>query len=120
MVAVEKRSVPELRFPRFEGEWEAYSLGTSCTKIQDGNYGAEYPKANEFIDNGVPFLTSKAIGDDGKIIGSKIDYISNEKHMVLKKAQLKLYDVLFTNRGANVGAIGFVDESIAHGNIGHN
>jgi type I restriction enzyme S subunit len=29
-----------------------------------------------------------------------------------------LNDVLFTNRGSNVGSIGFTDERIAHGNIG--
>jgi type I restriction enzyme, S subunit len=99
-------------------DWDVKQLKDVCEKIQDGNYGGDYPKAEEFIEHGVPFLTSKAIGGEGEIIEHKIDYISEEKHNQLKKAQLKLHDVLFTNRGANVGTIGLVDERIAHGNIG--
>jgi type I restriction enzyme S subunit len=112
----------KLRFKDENGkdyaDWEEKKLGDVCKKIQDGNYGASYPKADEFIETGIPFLTSKALGNGGSIISSKIDYISLEKHKELKKAHLKLNDVLFTNRGANVGAIGFVDESISLGNIG--
>ncbi|AIZ43633.1 hypothetical protein M666_02035 [Cellulophaga baltica 18] len=99
-------------------DWEEKRLGEICKKIQDGNYGASYPKSDEFIKTGIPFLTSKALGSGGSILSDKIDFISKEKHHELKKAHLKIYDVLFTNRGANVGAIAYVDETIAHGNIG--
>ena len=98
-------------------DWEEKKLGDVCKKIQDGNYGASYPKSEEFISKGIPFLTSKAI-QNGILVKEKIDYISIEKHQELKKAHLKLYDILFTNRGSNVGNIGFVDESISNGNIG--
>lgn len=99
-------------------DWKLESLGDICTKIQDGNYGGDYPKAYEFISHGVPFLTSKTIGKDGYLQEKKIDFISQEKHAQLKKAHIKLNDVLFTNRGASVGAIGFVDKRIDGGNIG--
>lgn len=99
-------------------DWDSTSLKECCVKIQDGNYGESYPKQNEFISIGIPFLTSKAIGKDGILIESKIDFISNEKHNLLQKAHLSLDDVLFTNRGASVGAIGYVDKRICHGNIG--
>lgn len=99
-------------------DWEVKTLKEVCLKIQDGNYGGDYPKVDEFIDFGIPFLTSKAIGGSGELIIKKVDYISEEKHKKLKKAHLKLNDVLFTNRGANVGTIGMVDNRIAHGNIG--
>ncbi len=112
------KRIPKLRFPSYKGNWEESRLGNVCVKIQDGNYGGDYPKSDEFVKEGVPFLTSKAIGKDGVLIEDKIDYISNEKHQLLKKAHLQLNDVLFTNRGANVGAIGFVDKRISHGNIG--
>ena len=98
--------------------WEEVTLSEVCTKIQDGNYGTFYPKSHEFLESGIPFLTSKAIGSNGILIPSKIDYISPKKHAELKKAHLKLNDILFTNRGANVGAIGIVEENISHGNIG--
>jgi type I restriction enzyme S subunit len=113
-----KIGMPELRFPGFKGEWKHAKLGQVCDKIQDGNYGGEYPKADEFVETGIPFLTSKALGGDGFLKEDKIDFISIEKHIKLKKAQLKLNDVLFTNRGSNVGSIGFTDIRIAHGNIG--
>ncbi|SDR97186.1 type I restriction enzyme, S subunit [Polaribacter sp. KT25b] len=99
-------------------DWEEKRLGEVCIKIQDGNYGASYPKTNEFIEIGIPFLTSKALGTGGSIISNKIDFIPIKKHQELKKAHLMLNDVLFTNRGANVGAIAFVDTTISHGNIG--
>ncbi|MEP2056518.1 MAG: restriction endonuclease subunit S [Maribacter litoralis] len=112
----------ELRFKDENGEdfpdWEEKRLGEVCLKIQDGNYGASYPKSEEFVEMGIPFLTSKALGEGGSIIAHKIDYISIEKHSELKKAHLALNDILFTNRGANVGAIGYVDSKISNGNIG--
>jgi type I restriction enzyme S subunit len=111
-------NIPQLRFKGFEGEWKHMKLGQVCDKIQDGNYGGEYPKADEFVEKGIPFLTSKALGGDGFLKEDKIDFIPIEKHNKLKKAQLKLNDVLFTNRGSNVGSIGFTDMRIAHGNIG--
>ncbi|MBM9514996.1 restriction endonuclease subunit S [Desulfogranum marinum] len=114
----EMKNVPELRFSGFTEDWIQTDLKKVCDKIQDGNYGGDYPKANEFLENGVPFLTSKAINPDGSLTEGKVDYISPEKHSQLKKAHLQLNDVLFTNRGANVGVIGFVDSRVSNGNIG--
>ncbi|HAO0879603.1 TPA: restriction endonuclease subunit S, partial [Escherichia coli] len=86
--------------------------------IQDGNYGADYPKADEFVASGIPFLTSKVIGGIGTINPDKFDYIKEEKHQSLKKAQIVAGDILFTNRGANVGTIAIVPDYIATANIG--
>jgi type I restriction enzyme, S subunit len=99
-------------------DWEVKPLGGLCIKIQDGNYGGDYPKSHEFLPYGVPFLTSKAIGKDGALKDNLIDFISKEKHSDLKKAHIEHNDILFTNRGASVGAIGYVDHRIAGGNIG--
>jgi type I restriction enzyme S subunit len=109
---------PALRFKEFEGEWNKMKLSDVCAKIQDGNYGGSYPKSEEFVEEGIPFLTSKALGGDGVLKENKIDFLPLKKHQELKKAHLKLNDVLFTNRGSNVGSIGFTDERISHGNIG--
>ena len=110
-------NVPKLRFSAFSGEWEEKTLKNICLKIQDGNYGANYPKSEEFLSDGIPFLTSKAI-QNGVILKNKIDYISKKKHSELKKAHLQIDDVLFTNRGSNVGTISYVNDSISNGNIG--
>jgi type I restriction enzyme, S subunit len=99
-------------------EWTVKTLGDVCEKIQDGNYGELYPKSHEFISSGIPFLTSKAIGKDGTLKMDLVDYISQSKHAQLAKAHIFVDDVLFTNRGASVGAIGYVDSRISGGNIG--
>ncbi|WP_447062514.1 restriction endonuclease subunit S [Vibrio alginolyticus] len=98
--------------------WEVSFLKDVTLKIQDGNYGAEYPKKNELVNSGVPFLTSKVLGGDGRINENKFDYITPDKHKKLKKAQITKDDVLFTNRGANVGVIGLADEKLMDANIG--
>ncbi|MDC0100615.1 restriction endonuclease subunit S [Crocinitomicaceae bacterium] len=117
-IETQKQLIPALRFKEFEEEWNKRKLSDVCAKIQDGNYGGSYPKSEEFVEEGIPFLTSKALGGNGILKEDKVDFLTLEKHQELKKAHLKLNDVLFTNRGSNVGSIGFTDERIAHGNIG--
>ena len=56
--------IPKLRNSEFSEEWGKFSLGDVCLKIQDGNYGGDYPRADEFVEDGIPFLTSKALGND--------------------------------------------------------
>jgi len=98
--------------------WEVYCLGDLAEKVQDGNYGADYPKSDEFIDEGIPFLTSTTIGNQNQIDYNKIKYISKEKHMQLKKAHIKTNDIIFTNRGANVGYVAIVSKQLDDANIG--
>lgn len=98
--------------------WRVTSLKEATVKIQDGNYGASYPKREELLPSGVPFLTSKVLGGEGKINASKYDYISFEKHVELKKAHITTDDILFTNRGANVGVVAIAGKDLADANIG--
>eukprot|EP01093_Parvamoeba_rugata_P012339 TRINITY_DN358_c0_g1_i3.p1 TRINITY_DN358_c0_g1~~TRINITY_DN358_c0_g1_i3.p1 ORF type:complete len:422 (+),score=70.62 TRINITY_DN358_c0_g1_i3:192-1457(+) len=98
--------------------WKIASLKEATVKIQDGNYGASYPKKEELLPSGIPFLTSKVLGGEGKINTSKYDYISLEKHAELKKAQITTDDILFTNRGANVGTVAMAGKDLADANIG--
>ncbi|EJL6538733.1 restriction endonuclease subunit S [Vibrio cholerae] len=98
--------------------WDALNLKNVAQKIQDGNYGADYPKADELVASGIPFLTSKVIGGNGTVNQDKFDYISEEKHQKLKKAQITSGDILFTNRGANVGTIAITPDYLSDGNIG--
>jgi restriction endonuclease S subunit len=98
--------------------WEVKTLKDITLKIQDGNYGAKYPKADELVDKGIPFLTSKALGGSGKTNPKKYDFITIEKHIELKKAHITTNDILFTNRGANVGVIGIAGEDLSDANIG--
>ena len=97
--------------------WAVTNIGDVATKVQDGNYGASYPKSNEFLAEGVPFLTSSTISSN--IVNfDKLKYISEIKHIELKKAHIKENDVILTNRGANVGKCAITTPSLEDANIG--
>ena len=98
--------------------WRALKLKEMTVQIRDGNYGADYPKAAEMLDSGVPFLTSTAVNNDQKIDFSRLKYISAKKHAQLAKAHIKANDILFTNRGANVGNVALVPWQLDDANIG--
>lgn len=99
-------------------EWEVKMLDEVCNKIIDGNYGARYPKNNEFIRTGIPFFTSTVITSDNLICEEEVKYISKEKHRELEKAHTYKNDVIITNRGARVGAVAIVSEKYDEVNIG--
>jgi len=121
----------EVRFPGFETttsfsdwrmldsfpkDWDIAKLGGLCEKIQDGNYGPDYPRSHEFVPEGIPFLTGKALTKSG-INYSKIDFITEEKHLKITKAHIKHDDVLFANRGS-IGGAAIVPKELDGGNIG--
>ena len=108
----------EIRFKDEQGndypDWEEKKLGNISEKVQDGNYGASYPKNNELMSDGIPFLTAKNIS------GNKIeitDYISLEKNNELLKAQICFGDIILTNRGTFPRPV-VLNNQITMGNIG--
>jgi type I restriction enzyme S subunit len=111
--------IEETDIPNLPEHWAVKKLDDCCLKIIDGNYGADYPKKDEFLQTGIPFFTSAAIGEDGAIIDREVKFISPTKHSHLKKAQTTIGDVLFTNRGARVGATSILtDPRYVVSNIG--
>lgn len=83
--------------------------------ISDGNYSSKYPKYNEFVTSGVPFIR----GTDfvGKYISTKnVLYITPEMHADLKKGHTKQGDLLMSTRG-EIGKIAFVPDSLIDVNI---
>ena len=98
--------------------WEVKKLKDISVKIRDGNYGAEYPKQSEMLEIGIPFLTSSVIESSHVINFAKLKFISAEKHRRFTKAHIQLGDVLFTNRGANVGNVALVPKELHDANIG--
>ncbi len=95
-------------------EWEKVSIAAVC-EIGDGNHSSNYPKASEMVQSGVPFIRGTNLVD-GKIDANDIKYISNEKHVQLKKGHLKTNDILFTNRG-EIGKVAIVDERFNGANL---
>ncbi len=57
--------------------WEVKPVGLVSLKVQDGNYGENYPRSDELLQGGeVPFLTSACVGEGGKIKSNQIRYVS--------------------------------------------
>ena len=91
------------------------TIGQAPIFISDGNYSSKYPKANEFLEDGVPFLSAYNISD-GRVIDEKTKYISEEQHGRLLKGHIKTGDVLIVTRGS-LGKVARVPEDFDGANI---
>ena len=72
-------------------------------KFFNGDRGNNYPKPEDFIETGIPFLTAYNL--EKEIVDTSIHckYISQEKYESLGGAKLKINDIIFCLRGAGVG-----------------
>lgn len=69
----------------------------------DGNHGGEYPRNDEFIDSGVPYIGANCVVD-GEVCLSNAKYLSLERAGRLKKGIAQTHDVLFAHN-ATVGPV---------------
>ena len=108
---------PELRFPGFTDAWEQRKLGDTNTFFTDGNYGNDYPTANEMSDsiNGVPFLRGSNL-DNGAINLMDVHYITKQKHNLLTSGHTKFDDIIIAVRGS-LGNCGYVAKQFIDINI---
>ncbi len=74
--------------------------------ISDGNYSSKYPRSDEFVEEGIPFIRGNNMVE-GDIDDTEMYYITPEKHEILKKGHVKGGDVLITTRG-NIGQVAIV------------
>ncbi|HGO1458463.1 TPA: restriction endonuclease subunit S [Staphylococcus aureus] len=88
MSNTQKKNVPELRFPGFEGEWEEKQLG-EVAKIYDGTH--QTPK---YTNEGIKFLSVENI----KTLNSS-KYISEEAFEKEFKIRPEFGDILMTRIG---------------------
>ena len=91
----EKRLVPELRFPEFDGEWEESTLGKVSTKLKYGLNSAakEYDGVNGYlritdIDEGGRFIKENIVSPSGDF----------DDDFLLREG-----DILLARTGASVG-----------------
>ncbi len=108
---------PELRFPGFTDAWEQRKLGDTNTFFTDGNYGNDYPTANEMSDsvNGVPFLRGSNL-NNGAINLVDVNYITKQKHNLLTSGHTKFDDIIIAVRGS-LGNCGYVAKQFIDINI---
>jgi type I restriction enzyme S subunit len=75
--------------------WVTYHL--------DGNHGGEYPKSEEFVLEGVPYISANCIVD-GQITFSNAKYVTPERAKRFRKGIAQDEDVLFAHN-ATVGPV---------------
>lgn len=95
--------------------WNVKELGQLDLFISDGNYSAKYPKASDFVPEGVPFIRANNLFR-GTVVGEDLRFISHKQHGELKKGHIKTNDVLLTTRG-DIGQSAIVPEEFDDANI---
>tara|TARA_R110002012_G_scaffold299118_2_gene498020 strand:+ start:879 stop:2120 length:1242 start_codon:yes stop_codon:yes gene_type:complete len=93
-------------------KWKIYSLqelidNNIILGHLDGNHGSLYPRKEEFIDKGVPYISANCIEGDS-ISFEKAKYLSFERAKQFKKGVAKNRDVLFAHN-ATVGPVALLD-----------
>ena len=94
--------------------WAERTLEEICA-IGDGNHSANYPKKQELVEVGVPFIRATNLVA-GRISGTDMRFLSPQKHLQLKKGHLKTGDILITNRG-EIGKTAIVDATYDNANL---
>ena len=101
-------------FEEDEISYKKVNIKDVC-KIGDGNHSSKYPKKEEMVESGVPFIRSTNIVN-GVLSDKDLVYLTEDKHKELKKGHLKTGDVLITNRG-EIGKVAIVDERFDNANL---
>jgi len=97
-------------------EWKECKIADAPFEIIDGDRGTNYPKQDEFNQNGYClFLNAKNVTIDGFAF-DECYFISKEKDEILRKGKLRRNDIVLTTRGT-VGNIGFFNERIPYEHI---
>jgi type I restriction enzyme S subunit len=94
--------------------WVEKTIEEVCI-IGDGNHSSNYPRKEELVASGVPFIRATNMVN-GRISGDDMRFLSPEKHAQLKKGHLKTGDILLTNRG-EIGKTAIVDEEYDNANL---
>ena len=94
--------------------WVEKTIEEVCI-IGDGNHSSNYPRKEELVESGVPFIRATNMVD-GRISADDMRFLTPEKHAQLKKGHLKTGDILLTNRG-EIGKTSIVDEEYDNANL---
>ena len=88
-------------------DWIEKRLGDLPIYISDGNYGEQYPTAEDFKKTGVPFLRANNIRKL-KVDNNDTRFIAAQQHSKLTSGHLVTNDILITTRG-ELGNIALID-----------
>jgi type I restriction enzyme S subunit len=73
-------------------------IRSECLEIQDGNHGEIHPRAEDYVEMGIPFLMANNIRN-GKIDLEECKFISGQQAKSLRIGFSKSGDVLLTHKG---------------------
>ena len=106
----------QILFGQDEG-WEGVQLAELLargwiTSHLDGNHGSDYPRKEEFVDAGVPYIAASAI-KGGTVDFDEAKYLSPQRAATIRKGRAKDRDVLFAHN-ATVGPVAILstDEDV--------
>ena len=91
------------------------NIKESGLTISDGNYSSKYPRSEEFVESGIPFIRANNL-KNGTVVDEDMYFITPQKHAILIKGHLKPNDVLITTRG-NIGQVAIVPNKHNDSNI---
>ena len=88
--------------------WESVTLETLLERgwivsHLDGNHGSDYPRNDEFISEGVPYISANCM-DDERVDMTRAKYLSPSRAALLRKGIAQGNDVLFAHN-ATVGPV---------------
>lgn len=95
-----------------QGSWERISLAELLERgwivsHLDGNHGSGYPRKEEFVDSGVPYIAASAI--KGRSVDfSEAKYLSPHRAASIRKGLARHRDVLFAHN-ATVGPVAILE-----------
>ena len=101
-------NTPKIRFKGFTDDWEQRKLGALMEdgiilEQSDGNHGELYPRSEEFVNEGIPYIAASSISSDGERIDFNLTkYLSMERAIQFRKGVAKNGDVLLAHN-ATVG-----------------
>ncbi|WP_319482894.1 restriction endonuclease subunit S [uncultured Draconibacterium sp.] len=84
------------------------------TKIQDGNHGESHPVSDDFVEEGIPFITANCISISNKLDLNKAKRISFNQYKSLRIGFSEPNDILLTHKGT-VGLTAIVEQK--HGSL---
>jgi type I restriction enzyme S subunit len=95
--------------------WEVRPISDLDLDIGDGNYSTKYPRQEDFLPDGVPFLRANNLVE-GRLSWDDMRYISPGLHAQLRKGHTKKDDVCLVTRG-NIGEVAFVTDEFVGSNM---
>jgi len=88
-------------------DWQIIKLSQVALAF-NGDRGANYPSGNDFVDEGIYFISANEI-IDSKVLTETASKITPKKYEALGGLKIKKGDIIYCLRGAGVGKNGISD-----------